>query len=95
MAHKYVRRYYEDHQFSRRLHYELKRQDYTKYNDKIYNVEIIHYEDGDLGVRLWDNNMNEILHDENIVDKPVVKREIRPVYPYEHIYEPNEETYFH
>ncbi|MEB3788953.1 MAG: hypothetical protein GSR72_03570 [Desulfurococcales archaeon] len=95
IAHKHVRKYYESHQFSRRLHYELKRQGYLEYDEEIYNVEIIHYEDGDLGVRLWDNNMNKILHDENIVDKPVVKREIKPVYPYEHIYEPNEETYFH
>ena len=51
-THKHVRKYYESRQFSRRLHYELKRQDYIMYDDKIYNVEITHYEDGDLGVRL-------------------------------------------
>lgn len=95
IAHRYVRMYYESHQLSRRLHYELKRQNYIEYGDETYNAEIVHYEDGDLGVRLWDNNMEEILYEENIVDEPVVEREIKPVYPFEHVYEPNEETYFH
>jgi len=94
-AHMYVRKYYESHQFSRRLHYELKRQGYIKYGDEIYNAEILHYEDGDIGARLWDNDMNEMLYGENIADKPAVEREIKPVYPFEHVYEPNEETYFH
>jgi len=80
-ANKYVRKYYESNQLSRRLHYELKRQGYIGYGDEIYNVEIIHYEDGDIGARLRDNNMNEMLYEENIADKLVVKREIKPVYP--------------
>jgi hypothetical protein len=55
----------------------------------------MYYEDGDVGIRIWDNNMQEALYEENITDKPVAKREIKPAYPYEHICEPNEETYFH
>jgi len=94
-AHMYVRKYYESHQLSRRLHYELKRLGYIGYGDEIYNAEIIRYEDGELGARLWDNDMNEMLYEENIVDKPVVEREIKPVYNFEHVYEQNEETYFH
>ena len=39
--------------------------------------------------------MQEALHEENTTDKPVAKREIKPAYPYEHVHEPNEETYFH
>jgi hypothetical protein len=94
-ASKYVRRYYGSHQSSRRIHYMLKKQGYIEYDNDVYNLEIIHYEDRDLGIRLWDNNMREALYEENIIDKPEAKREIKPAYPYEHIYEPNEETYFH
>ena len=95
IAHKYVRKYYGSHQSSRRIHYKLKEQGYLEYDNEVYNIEIFHYEDGDLGVRLWDNNMQEVLYEENITDKPVTRREIKPAYPYEHIHEPNEETYFH
>ena len=95
VANKYVRKYYGSHQSSRRIHYELKKQGYLEYDNEVYNLEIICYEDGDLGIRLWDNNMQEALYEENIIDKPVAKRKIKPAYPYEHIYEPNEETYFH
>jgi len=95
IANKYVKKYYGSHQSSRRLHYELKKQGYIEYDNEVYTLEIIHYHDGDYGVRLWDNNMQETPYEENITDKPVAKREIKPAYPYEHIYEPNEETYFH
>ncbi|MEL9908250.1 MAG: hypothetical protein QXJ03_02945 [Desulfurococcus sp.] len=95
IANKYVRKYYGSHQSSRTLHYELKKQGYLEYDSEIYNAEIIYYEDGDVGVRIWDNNMEEVEYEENIVDKPIVKREIKPVYPFKHIYEYNEETYFH
>ncbi len=95
IASKYVRRYYGSHQSSRRIHYMLKKQGYIEYDNEVYNLEIIYYEDGDLGVRLWDNNMQEALYEENITDKPIAKREIKPAYPFEHIYEPNEETYFY
>ncbi len=94
-ASRYVKRYYGSHQSSRRLHYEIKKRGYLEYGNKVYNLEIIYYEDGDLGVRLWDNNMQEILYKENTTDKPIAKREIKPAYPYEHLYEPNEETYFY
>jgi predicted transcriptional regulator len=93
IANKCVRKHYGSHPSSRRLHYEL---NYIEYDDnEIYTLEIIHYHDGDLGVRLWDNNTQETLHKENITSKPVSKREIKPAYPYEHVHEPNEQTYFH
>ncbi len=94
IASKYVRRYYGSHQSSRRIHYTLKKQGYIEYDNEVLSLEIIYYEDGDLGVRLWNNNMQETLYEENITGKPVVKKETKPAYPFEHIYEPNEETYF-
>jgi hypothetical protein len=39
--------------------------------------------------------MEKIEYEENITDKPVTRREIKPAYPFEHAYQPNEETYFH
>jgi len=39
--------------------------------------------------------MEEVKYEENIANKPIAKKEIKLVYPYEHVYEPNEETYFH
>ena len=68
---------------------------YRKPGDEILNIEILHYEDGDIGVRVWDNKMEEVKHEENITEKLIAKKEIKPAYHYEHIYEPNEETYFH
>lgn len=94
LANRYIRKYYGNHQSSRRLHYKLKKLEYLNYDNEVYNLEIIHYRDGDIGVKLWDNNMEEIKYEENITNKPVKNKEIKPAYPYEHIYEPNEETYF-
>jgi len=94
IANKYIRKHYGSHQAARRLHYKLKEEKYIEYDDDVLNLEIIHYNDGDIGLRIWDNNMEKILHEENIVNKRVTKMEIKPVYPYEHIYESNEETYF-
>ena len=74
IAIKYVRRYYGSHQSSRRIHYMLKKQGYIEYDNEVYNLEIIYYEDGDLGVRLWDNNMQEALYEENITNKSITKR---------------------
>ena len=97
IANRYIRKHYGSHQAARRVHYRLKRDMYIyrKPDDEILNIEILHYEDGDIGVRVWDNKMEEVKHEENITEKPIAKKEIKPAYPYEHIYEPNEETYFH
>ena len=95
VADRYVRKYYGSHQSSRRLHYELKQRGLIEYEDEVYTLEILYYDDGSIGLRIWDNNMEETLYEENITDKPIAKREIKPAYPYEHIHEPNEETYFH
>ena len=95
VANRYIKKYYGSHQVARRLHYKLKKEKYIEPDDEIFNIEIMYYEDGDVGIRIWDNNMEEIEYEENVTDKPVTRREIKPAYPYEHIYEPNEETYFH
>lgn len=95
VANKYINKYYGSHASSRRIHYQLKRMSYIEYDNEIYNIEIIHYKDGDIGVRLWNNKMQETLYEENITDKPIENKEIKPAYPYEHLYKPNEETYFH
>ena len=95
IASRYVRKYYGGHQSSRRLHYMLKKEGYIEYGDEVYNIEIFHYDDGDIGVRIWDNDMDVIIYEENVIDETIEDKEIKPAYPYEHIYEPNEETYFH
>lgn len=92
---RYVRKYYGSHQASRRLHYQLKENKILKYDKDVYTAEIKYYKDGSLGLRIWDNPMKEVLYEENWSDLPAERREIRPVYPFEHIYDPNEETYFH
>ncbi len=39
--------------------------------------------------------MNEVLYEENIADRQVAEREIKPAYPHEHVCKVNEKTYFH
>ena len=92
---KYVRKYYGSHQASRRLHYQLKNHGLLEYDEDVYTAEIKYYTDGSLGLRIWDNAKNEVLYEEDWRDQPAERQEIRPVYPFEHIYDPNEETYFH
>ena len=94
IAHKYVRKYYESHQSSRRLHYELKNQGYLEHGDKVYNAEIIHYEDGDLGVKLWDNNMEDTIRGKHS-GQTSSKEGNQTSLHLQHVYEPNEETYFY
>ncbi len=97
IANRYIRKHYGSHQAARRIHYRLKKNMYIyrKPDDEILNIEILHYEDGDIGVRVWDNKMEKAKHEENVTNKPLTKKEIKPAYPYEHVYEDNEETYFH
>ncbi len=94
-ANKYIRKHYGSHQVARRLHYKLKEEKYIEYDDDVLNLEIIRYNDGDIGLRIWDNNMEEILYEENIVNKTITKTEIKPAYPFEHVYQHNEETYLY
>jgi len=75
-ANKYVKKYYGSHQSSRRIHYILKKQGFIKYDNNVYNLEIIYYKDGDIGIRIWDNNMERIEYEENITEKPITRREI-------------------
>ena len=98
MANKYIKKYYGSHQAARRLHYKLKKEKYiyTKLEeDETLNIELLYYEDGDLGIRVWNNSMKKIKYAVNLTNKSIERREIKPAYPYEHVYEPNEETYFH
>jgi len=39
-----------------RAHFELKQYNLIEYDEDIYVVEIIRYIEGDLGVRIWDEN---------------------------------------
>lgn len=94
-ANKYIRKHYRSHQVARRLHYKLKEEKYIEYDDDVLNLEIIRYNDGDIGLRIWDNSMEEILYEENIVNKTITKTEIKPAYPFEHVYQHNEETYLY
>ena len=96
IANKYIKKYYGSHQAARRLHYKLKKEKYIymKPKDETLNVELLYYEDGDLGIKVWDNSMKKIKYAVNLANKSIERREIKPAYPYEHVYEPNEETYF-
>ncbi len=97
VANKYIKKYYRSHQVARRLHYKLKNEKYiyTKpEEDETLNIELFYYEDGNLGIRVWNNSMKKIKYAVNLTNKSIERREIKPAYPYEHVYEPNEETYF-
>ncbi len=43
-------------------------------NDEVYTLEILYYDDGNIGLKIWDNNMDEILYEENITDKTSSKK---------------------
>ncbi len=96
IARKYIRKYYKSYPLARRLHYILKKNKLVEYGskDEIYVVEVLNYSDGTVGLKIWDNSRKELLYSENVRDEPA-KKEVKTAYPYEHVYEPNEETYFH
>ena len=87
IANRYIRKHYGSHQAARRIYYRLKKDMhiYRKSDDEILNIEILHYEDGDIGIRVWDNKMEEVRHEENMTNKPLTKKEIKPAHPYEHV----------
>jgi len=95
IAYRYIHKYYGSFANARRVHYELKQYNLIDYDEDVYVVEIIHYADGDVGVRIWDQNREKLIAEENVEDKPVKNREIRSAFPYEHEDPKNEETYFH
>ena len=94
IAEKYIKKYYKGFRMARRLHYTLKQHNLIHYNNEIYMIDILYYDNG-IGVRVWNENKDKLLIEENIQDKKPRHVESRTVYSYEHIYEPNEDTYFH
>lgn len=95
IAYRYIHRYYGSFANARRVHYELKQYNLIEYDEDVYVVEIIHYIDGDLGVRIWDENREKLLTEENIKDESIKHVEVKSAFPYEHEDPKNEETYFH
>ena len=95
IASKYIRKYYKTHSLARRLHYMLKQYKLIK-NEKneIFVIEILYYDDNTVGIRIWDNNREELLYSENVREEPPRKTEYYTAFPEEHVYKPNDNTYF-
>jgi len=95
IAYKYIHKYYKSFANARRVHYKVKQYKLIEYDGEIYVIEIIHYIDGDIGLRIWDERKEEILHEDNIEeDKEIAYVEVKTAYPREHEDEKNEDTYF-
>ncbi|MEM4913686.1 MAG: hypothetical protein QW579_05735 [Desulfurococcaceae archaeon] len=101
IAGEFVKNYYKTYPYARRLHYLLKEKGLVFYEDDEENgehvlvLEIHYYSNGEVGLRVKDNKGEEVLFEENIKPEPPLRIEIRTAFHREHIYEPNEETYFH
>jgi hypothetical protein len=96
IAQKYIKKYYRSFRAARRLHYLLKEKGYIDYEDQdVYTLEILYYQDGGVGVRIWDAQKKEVIEKMGVREESPVRAEYRSAFPEEHIYEPNEETYFH
>ncbi len=96
IAQRYIKEYYRSFKASRRLHYLLKERGFIDYGDReVYALEILHYQNGRIGVRVWDNRKEEVLVEDGICDEEPVRTDYYSAFPEEHIYQPNEETYFY
>ncbi|MEM4827553.1 MAG: hypothetical protein QXK07_05890, partial [Desulfurococcaceae archaeon] len=101
IAGEFVKNYYKTYPYARRLHYLLKEKGLVFYEDVEENgehvlvLEIHYYSNGEVGLRVKDNKGEEVLFEENIKSEPPLRIEIRTAFHREHMYEPNEETYFH
>ncbi len=95
-AEKYIKQYYRSFRVARRLHYLLKEKGLITYEDQdVYTLELLYYPDGEVGVRIWDAQERELIEEINIREEQPASIEKRSAFPEEHIYAPNEETYFH
>jgi hypothetical protein len=95
IAQQYIREYYGSHPNARRLHYQLKELGYLSYEDDVYTLKIYHYRDGSIGIEIYDDRGEELLHRDGVrEDEIVVNVEVKSVLPFEHVDKENEETYF-
>ncbi|MEB3764579.1 MAG: hypothetical protein GSR77_00200 [Desulfurococcales archaeon] len=95
-AQKYIKEYYRSFRAARRLHYMIKEWNLIGYeNHEVYTLELLYYQDGSIGVRIWDEQKRELLEELGVKNEEPTKVEHRTAFPEEHIYQPNEETYFH
>ncbi len=94
-AQGFIRRHYVSHPNARRLHYMLKELGYIEYDNEVYTIKIYRYKDGRIGLEIYDDSGEELLHQDSIrVNTVPVGVEIRTAFPFEHTDEKNEETYF-
>ena len=95
IAQEYIREYYMSHPNARRLHYMLKERGYLWYDGDIYTLKIYHYDDGKIGLEIYDDRGEELLHSDSVREHLTPsKTEIKTAFPFEHIDEQNEDTYF-
>ena len=96
IAQEYIRRYYISHPSARRLHYMLKKLKYIRYDNDIYTLKIYHYEDGSMGLEIYDERGEELLHQDSIKNNiAVTSVETKTAFPFEHIDKKSENTYFY
>ena len=95
-AQKYIKEYYRSFRAARRLHYMLKEWNLIGYEDQeVYTLELLYYQDGSIGVRIWDEQKEELLEELGVKGEKPIKVKRKTAFPEEHIYAPNEETYFY
>ncbi|OWJ54735.1 hypothetical protein Pdsh_03125 [Pyrodictium delaneyi] len=95
IAQEFIKRYYVSHPNARRLHYILKELGYIEYDNEVYTLKIFHYPDNTIGLEIYDDKGEELLHSDSIRrDLTPSRVEIKPAFPFEHVDEQNENTYF-
>ena len=94
IAQEYIRKYYVSHPNARRLHYMLKKLKYIRYDNDIYTLKIYHYEDEKIGLEIYDDKGEELLHSDSVRKNLVSNKvEIKTAFPFEHVDKQNENTY--
>jgi len=95
-AQKYIKKYYRSFRTARRLHYLLKEKGFINYeNQEVYTLELLYYNNNSIGVRIWDEQKRTLLEKIGVKNCNPTKAEYRTAFPEEHIYKPNEDTYFY
>jgi len=94
-AQKYIRMYYQSHPNARRLHYMLKEEGYIWYDDNVYTLKIYYYRDGSAGLEVYNDSGEKLIYRDSIKDEKPLQIATKTAFPFEHIDEENEETYFY
>jgi len=94
-AQRYIKMYYQSHPNARRLHYILKEEGYIWYDDNVYTLKIYYYRDGSAGLEVYNDSGEKLIQRDSTKNEKPLQIATKTAFPFEHIDEENEETYFY